>query len=87
MLVPYEALQQLPEATVENLIKEFLLTQMEDGSFEELDSHSFPLAIKQCKQALARGELVVEYSENDESIAIRHKNNTLSFDAYQQERD
>lgn len=78
MLVPYQSLLQLPQETLENLIKEFLLTQMEDGSFSAMDDHSMSIAIAQCKQALARAELVVEYSEDDESISIRHKDNTLA---------
>ncbi|QYK01945.1 YheU family protein [Shewanella psychrotolerans] len=78
MLVPYQSLLQLPQATLENLIKEFLLTQMEDGSFVTMDDHAMSIAIAQCKQALSRSELVVEYSEDDESIAIRHKDNTLA---------
>ncbi|MCG9697528.1 YheU family protein [Shewanella sp. Isolate11] len=79
MLVPYEALQQLAAETLNNLIKEYLLTQMEDGSFATLDDKALSNAIAQCQRALARGELLVEYSEDDESIAIRHKDNTLTI--------
>ncbi|WP_110457206.1 YheU family protein [Shewanella algidipiscicola] len=78
MLVPYSALLQLPSDTLNNLIKEFLFTQMEDGSFAALDDAAMSSAIRQCQQALSRNELVVEYSEEDESIAIRHKDNTLA---------
>ncbi len=79
MLVPYEALQQLPADTLNNLIKEYLLTQMEDGSFATLDNNTLTTAIAQCERALARSELVVEYSEDDESIAIRHQDNILKI--------
>ena len=78
MLVPYQALLQLPGDTLDNLIKEFLFAQTEDGSFDSLDDGALTLAIKQCRQALARNELIVEYSEEDESIAIRHRQNTLA---------
>ncbi len=77
MLVPYKALQQLPADTLNNLIKEYLFTQMEDGSFATMDNEKLIAAIAQCKQALARSELVVEYSEDDESIAIRPKEYTV----------
>lgn len=78
MLVPYQSLLQLPAETLDNLIKEFLFTQTEDGSFASLDGEALARAIKQCRQALARSELVVEYSEEDESIAIRHRQDTLT---------
>ncbi len=79
MLVPYEALQQLPADTLNNLIKEYLFAQMEDGSFAVLDSEKLTLAIAQCKRALEREELVVEYSEDDESIAIRPTEYTVGI--------
>lgn len=72
MLVPYSALCELPSTTLDNLIKEFLLTQVEDGGFSNLESNQFEQAIKQCRLELQQGSLVVEYSENDESISIRH---------------
>lgn len=36
MLIPYESLLQLPKETLDNLIKEYLLSQVEDGSFDAL---------------------------------------------------
>ncbi len=72
MLIPYEALLQLPQETLANLIREYLLGQIEDGSFASLDDQAFAAAIAQCQQALKQGKLVLEYSEDDESFAIRH---------------
>ncbi|MBL4816654.1 MAG: YheU family protein [Shewanella sp.] len=73
MLVPYDALLQLPSATMNNLIKEYLLTQVEDGSFSDTDEQVYISAIERCKQLLKQQVLVVEFSEDDESIAIKHK--------------
>ena len=73
MLVPYDSLAQLPTETFEALIKEYLFTQLEDGSFSNTDADGLKRAIEQCKQALRQGILVVEFSEEDESIAIRQK--------------
>ncbi len=73
MLVPYDALQQLPIETLESLIKEYLFSQVEDGSFSDTDDATLKLAIVKCKLALKQGGLVVEYSEDDESIAIRQR--------------
>ncbi|MGL4476520.1 MAG: YheU family protein [Shewanella sp.] len=77
MLVPYESLQQLPSETVDNLIKEYLFAQVEDGGFGELDSEALKHAVARCHQALKRRELVVEYSEAEESIAIRLAQNCV----------
>lgn len=71
MLVPYESLQQLPNETLDNLIKEYLFTQVEDGGFADADNEALKSAIHQCKAMLKQGDLVVEYSEDDESIAIK----------------
>ncbi|MCP3129743.1 YheU family protein [Shewanella sp. KJ2020] len=71
MLVPYEALLQLPNETLVNLIREYLFGQVEDGSFASLDEQELSQAIVQCQQALKQGKLVLEYSEDDESFAIR----------------
>ncbi|MEJ6519777.1 YheU family protein [Shewanella bicestrii] len=72
MLIPYDALLQLPKETLANLIREYLLGQVEDGSFTSLDQQELSAAIVQCQQALKQGKLVLEYSEDDESFAIRH---------------
>ncbi|MCL1074683.1 YheU family protein [Shewanella dokdonensis] len=73
MLVPYEALLQLSAATLDNLIREYLLSQIEDGSFSDLDETAVQRASERCRHALQTGELVVEYSEEDESVAIRSR--------------
>lgn len=72
MLIPYDALLQLPKETLANLIREYLLGQVEDGSFTSLDEQELSAAIAQCQQSLKQGKLVLEYSEDDESFAIRH---------------
>ena len=72
MLIPYDALLLLPKETLTNLIREYLLGQVEDGSFTSLDEQELSVAIVQCQQALKQGKLVLEYSEDDESFAIRH---------------
>lgn len=73
MLVPYESLTQLPSDTFDNLVKEYLISQVEDGSFSGDGEHSMDKAIIQCKTALKQGLLVVEYNEEEESIGIRRK--------------
>lgn len=73
MLIPYEALLRLPTSTVDNLIREYLLSQVEDGSFNELNDKAIQAATEKCRQALKKGELIVEYSEDDESVAIRSR--------------
>ncbi|MFT5789376.1 MAG: hypothetical protein ACI8SJ_001492 [Shewanella sp.] len=83
MLVPYETLSQLPAETLENVIKEFLIGQLEDGSFSSTDADSMTSAISTCRAALARGELVVEFSEEEESIAIRRKEDIVTMDLAQ----
>ncbi|NRD75347.1 YheU family protein [Shewanella sp. VB17] len=75
MLIPYESLEQLTPDTFETLIKEYLFTQLEDGSFSDTDEDGLKIAITQCKQALKQGILIVEYSEDDDSIAIRQREN------------
>ncbi|AZG74609.1 YheU family protein [Shewanella livingstonensis] len=73
MLVPYEALLSLPHEVLQRMIKEYLLSQLEDGSFSDANEQQLTRAIEQCKLALKKGELVVEFSEEDESIAIRQR--------------
>ncbi len=72
MIVPYESLSRLPEDTVDSLIKEYLFSQVEDGSFTTMESEQIEQALAQCRRMLKQGTLVVEYSENDESIGLRH---------------
>ncbi|MGI2259187.1 YheU family protein [Shewanella sp. GXUN23E] len=77
MLIPYSALQQLPADTLNNLIREYLLTQVEDGGFDALSDDMLQTAIARCRDALRKGELVVEYGEEDESIAIRSRDRVV----------
>ncbi|WOT04633.1 YheU family protein [Shewanella youngdeokensis] len=79
MLVPYETLKQLPTETLENLIKEFLIAQLEDGSFSGTDADSMQNSINMCREALRTGQLIVEYSEEDESIAIRRQDDIVAM--------
>ncbi|MCF1427921.1 MAG: YheU family protein [Shewanella sp.] len=81
MLIPYSALQQLPADTLNNLIREYLLSQVEDGGFDTLSDELLQTATQRCRDALKKGELVVEYSEEDESIAIRSRDNTIGTQA------
>ncbi|WP_417760773.1 YheU family protein [Shewanella sp.] len=73
MLVPFDALQTLPKETLDNLIREYLFSQVEDGSFVEMGNESIQQAIAKCMMMLKKKELLVEYSEEDESIAIRSR--------------
>ncbi|MBC8797942.1 YheU family protein [Shewanella algae] len=73
MLIPYESLLQLPKETLDNLIKEYLLSQVEDGSFDALGDKALEQTIGKCRLALKSGHLLVEFSEDDESVAIRSR--------------
>ncbi len=77
MIVPYESLTDLPEETLDNLIKEYLFSQVEDGSFTTMDSTHLQHALSECRNMLKQGTLIVEYSENDESIGIRHTDQVI----------
>lgn len=79
MLVPYDMLNQLPTETVDNLIKEFLISQLEDGSFSSTAEQDMQAAMSQCRAALAQAELMVEFSEEDGSVAIRRKEDIISM--------
>lgn len=71
MLITFDELQGLPETTINNLIREYLLTQVEDLSFDNLDNQILENAIESCRNQLKVGALIVEYSEENQSIAIR----------------
>jgi uncharacterized protein len=77
MLIPYDSLCQLPKATLDNLIREFLLSQVEDASFDSLGEHNLAAAMAKVHQSLKQGLLLVEYSEEDESIAIRSREDVV----------
>ncbi|MBM7070827.1 hypothetical protein SOPP22_03725 [Shewanella sp. OPT22] len=72
MIIPYESLTSLPKETLDNLIKDYLFSQVEDGSFTTMDGDHLKKALLQCHDMLKKGTLIVEYSENDESIGVRH---------------
>ncbi|WP_394130402.1 YheU family protein [Shewanella maritima] len=77
MIVPFDALLNLPQETFEQMIKEHLITQVEDGGFDQASKAQLIQAIALCKQKLKSGELVVEFSEEDETIAIKAKDQLL----------
>lgn len=79
MLIDYQTLvASLPPETIDNLVREYLLTQVGDEGFDSTGQTQLLDAIVQAKQALARGELVVEFSEDDESIAVRRRDEVIS---------
>ncbi|BDY03274.1 YheU family protein [Ferrimonas sp. YFM] len=72
MLIPYDQLKQsLSAEALTNLMREFLLQQITDQGFDQTDSQALSQALPQVEAALKRGELVVEFSEEEESVAIR----------------
>lgn len=72
MLIPYDQLKQsLSAEALTNLMREFLLQQITDQGFDQTDSQALAQALPQVEAALKRGELVVEFSEEEESVAIR----------------
>ncbi|WP_163934776.1 YheU family protein [Paraferrimonas sp. SM1919] len=73
MLIPFDELQQLDKATLELLIKEHLYSQIEDGSLATFTAENIQGAIARTLDLLKKGELVVEYSEENETIAIKNK--------------
>ena len=50
------------------------------GSFDTMSGDALTAAITKCRQSLAQGELVVEYSEDDESVAIRRCEDVIYTD-------
>lgn len=80
MIIPYESLLQLEAATLNNLIHEYLLSQVESGQFCELSQDKLDTMTDKCKLALKRQELLVVYSEQHESIGIKHKDEVLFTD-------
>lgn len=72
MLIDYPTLlAQLPRETLDNLIREHLLANVGDEQFDTVDAQGLSQAIEQGHAALRRGDWVVEFAEESESIAIR----------------
>ncbi|WP_345315211.1 YheU family protein [Ferrimonas gelatinilytica] len=72
MLIDYATLKEaLPPETLENLIREYLLGQVGDEGFDELTPERLADSAARAHHALRLGELVVEFSEQEESVAIR----------------
>ncbi|MBQ1782722.1 MAG: YheU family protein [Gammaproteobacteria bacterium] len=71
MLIPY---QELSTEALRGLISQFLLAEASDDLAQvDCDHHA-----AQVMAALKRGELVISYSEENESAAIRYRD-TLAF--------
>ncbi|WP_028115679.1 YheU family protein [Ferrimonas senticii] len=74
MLIEFATLQAaLPAATIDNLLKEYLLTQVSDEGFDGTGQQQLAHGIALARAALQRGELLVEYCEDDDSIAVRRR--------------
>lgn len=64
MLIPY---QQLSEDTLRNIIESFVLREGTD--YGELE-YSFEEKVTQVLQQLMSGEVLIEYSEEHESVTL-----------------
>lgn len=69
MIIPWE---QLPAATLQNLIESFVLREGTDYGEE---TFSLKEKVEHVKQQLIRGDVVILYSELHESVTIAPKNN------------
>lgn len=64
MIVPW---QELAPETLQNVIREYVLSKLEDYQMESTQMESW---IEQVYQKLKSGEAVVEWSEEHESVTI-----------------
>ncbi|MBY5922431.1 YheU family protein [Ferrimonas balearica] len=81
MLIDYATLKDaLAADTLDNLCREYLVRQIGDEGFDQTDSAELAEGVARVQRALARGELVVEYSEADESVAIRRREELVQLD-------
>lgn len=70
MIISFEELQTLPQQTVDNVIKEYIYQQVEDGNIDSLSASSTEAIIQTIYDKLKKKELAVEYSEEHQSVAI-----------------
>ncbi|MBY5993058.1 YheU family protein [Ferrimonas balearica] len=81
MLIDYPTLKDaLAPDTLDNLCREYLIRQLGDEGFDQADPDKLAQGIAQVRQALAAGTLLVEYSEADESVAIRRREELSQLD-------
>jgi len=74
MLIDFDTLiTELAPETLDNLIREHLYRQISDEGFDQLSNDQLTQAMEAVKQSLKQGELVVEYAEANDSIAIKNK--------------
>lgn len=64
MIIPW---QELSSDTLENLIKEYVLSQLEDYQMESAQTEQW---MEQVKRKLQTGEAVIEWSEANETATI-----------------
>jgi Uncharacterized protein conserved in bacteria len=74
MIIPW---QQLPNATLDNLIESFVLREGTDYGEQ---TFSLSEKVTQVRQQLERGDVVILYSELHESVTIVPKNTIPSID-------
>ncbi|WP_144391889.1 YheU family protein [Pleionea sediminis] len=67
MIIPW---QEIETETLENIVREHILSQLEDYQIEAVQMTQW---IEQVKAKLKSGEAVVEWSEANESVAIVDK--------------
>lgn len=70
MIISFEELQTLPQQTVDNVIKEYIYQQVEDGNVDSLNASSTETMMQIIYNKLKKKELAVEYSEEHQSVAI-----------------
>ncbi|WP_024871523.1 YheU family protein [Tolumonas lignilytica] len=74
MIIPW---QQLPNATLDNLIESFVLREGTDYGEQ---TFSLSEKVTQVRQQLERGDVVILYSELHESVTIVPKNTIPPID-------
>jgi uncharacterized protein YheU (UPF0270 family) len=77
MILTADDLKQLSPSTLNNLIIEYLVMQLEDGRLEDYTENAYQQGVDHVRALLNQGTLVVEYSEHHESIAIKQASEKL----------
>lgn len=73
MIIKFSELNSIPKAVLDQVIEEFIISQIEDSNIEDFTKERIKALVPEVKSLLKKGDLIATFCKKNNSIRIKSK--------------